>query len=157
MDLLSLKHEEDIASLEWRAWYSGSRHPRLQILDEIEVPEVPELLFRQGGNLYYLGQEEGVYHKKRIEFNAELLYESQESIAVTDYVPLEYFAAKDGLAKTLKGELILEENIKSSEFGADTVWIAGGQLLSNITHDLVKVAEISIDAPENILPSFAGQ
>lgn len=120
------------------------------------MPEVPDLLFRQGDNLYYLGQEEGVYHKKKIEFNADLLYESQESLTITDFVPLEYFVAKDGLAKTLKGELILEENIKITEFSADTVWIVGGHLYSNITHDLVKVAEVSVDAPENILPSFGG-
>lgn len=67
------------------------------------MPEVPELLFRQGGSLYYLGQEEGVYHKKRIEFNADLLYESQESITITESVPLEYFVTKDGLTKTLNG------------------------------------------------------
>lgn len=89
--------------MDWRAWYSGSKHPRLHILDEIEVPEVPELLFRQDGNLYYLGQEEGVHHKKRIEFNADLLYESQESITITESVPLEYFVANDGLAKTING------------------------------------------------------
>jgi hypothetical protein len=35
VDLLTLKHEDEVASLDWKAWYAGSKHPKLHILDQV--------------------------------------------------------------------------------------------------------------------------
>jgi hypothetical protein len=33
VDLVTLKHEEKLDSIDWKNWYSEGRHPTLSILD----------------------------------------------------------------------------------------------------------------------------
>lgn len=54
VDLLTLKHEDEVESLGWRGWFAGDRHPKLHILDQLDVNTKPELLFKEGGAPYLL-------------------------------------------------------------------------------------------------------
>jgi hypothetical protein len=124
VDLLTLKHEDDVASLDWREWYAGSRHPKLHILDQIDTVLTPELLYREGNNIYLLTKEDELYFKSGVGFNAELLYEPHECISLSPAEPLEFFS-KNAPSRTVKGELISHELTETRSFLPNTFWSDG--------------------------------
>lgn len=82
--------------------------------------------------------------KRRIEFNAELLYEPNQCISLSPAEPLPFFP-RDPLSTTIQGELISDELIESRTYLPDTFWSDGKELYTNQTHNLVRTNLIRLE------------
>jgi hypothetical protein len=82
VDLFSLKHEDEVEQLNWDQWFNGPRHPKLHILDQIQLEESPQIVYKEGEAVYLLYWKEGVCFRSKLLLNFEFVYEPQASLKV---------------------------------------------------------------------------
>jgi hypothetical protein len=87
--------------------------------------------------------------KRKIDFNAELLYEPSQCISLSPAEPLPFFP-REPLSTTIQGELISHELIENHHFLPDTFWSDGKELYSNLTHNLVRTNLIRLELHQSI-------
>lgn len=94
--------------------------------------------------------------KRRIEFNAELLYEPSQCISLSAPEPLPFFPTEP-LSTTIQGEIISQELIESRTYLPDSFWSDEKELYTNLAHKLVRTNLIRLELTESIAVSGSKQ
>ena len=73
----------------------------------MEVQKKPEILFRDGNEIFYIEKEANEVLKQKVSLNAENLYESQGSLTISDDAVTVHKDYHQNMVRTTKGELFL--------------------------------------------------